>query len=872
MRRLLPVTAWLAVLGVLALAFVRPSADLLRRTGLERMRAVDLAEGVEFALDPDEERVKVLTWLARPSAWARDVRATTPYALRLEVVDPDDVVRLRRDVWLRTRQSWSLGSDGRLLRPSWLPGSEAELTDSRSTVLDLAGLLPEGGRVRVDALSVPDASRVLAVAYREAERTGAARLRFLAGGSPASNSQAAARVGVDSWSDLPEAWRDRLAQRVWERLSPLPTPGRGRVPAVELLRSHPEIPSEGQPALGLPVPPGGAIAYNVQRGATLTIRWLDVDGQGAAPAATWLQVVGADGAAELRFLGVVEEIGPLTITEPLQSVQIALDPGVSEPRLAQARVLAGAGVEPLWGDPPRLHVDGPPGAWRVAPDLRTLELVRLGPGLPPVRYPVAGDGETLRLGLRARLDGATLPALGQRWSEERGAGDPVPLVEGTPREVLVVARDAGDRELARWLTRIEARASAFERYTQGDDPATAHPGEPEQRFLAPPPGTAWIEVSATADVDVAVRARQPDGPMAQVARGYELPAALAPPGDAGDSPLPTWHTTGRRQRPELPRARYEPYTQDPWQARAPEDLEGLLREGRVVRLDAQVRLEPSDWWRAERWMARVPARQEPALPEAAPERGALPLPGAYTLIAEADRDGRAQRGARVRLGSGTATVTVPASGRLDIDYRVAADQVGEEVTLWVDGGERRERLWASAGRMRLAELSPGATVQLRVDQPGLFLARGQGSPLWQVRRVVMLEPDQRRTLELPGKPGSLAIMAYGAGGWLEWSLRGGQPSHQAGLLEKVTRRHGRQRLRSSGGVAMPLSRSGDGLPRLTPVVITLGEDLGGGPLALDLELRGAERPVWIRATATWTACPGGDCDAPRTGRATLGSR
>lgn len=873
MKRLLPVVAWIAVVVLLGLVIVRDPELGRRRGDAQRLRVVDLEAPVTFPLDAHEERVKLVTWVARPQSWARDVRATLPYALEYAVIDRDEKVVQADRIWFRTRQSWLSDDDGTLLRPTWLAQARDEVSDSRTVELDLRGLLPAGGRLQLRGMDHPSGTRVLGVAFRHAPRTRAARLRFLAGGSPLHNESQAARITSRGWAGLSLPWRSRLANRVWERLSPLPAAGQSSIPTIELMHAPVEEPWEGQAALGMPIPPGGAVALNLEPGAILRGRWRDAAGRRAGPAPTWVQRVSPDGTTELRFLGVVEEIGPLVARGPLESIHLALDPSVEGARLLQLHLDEGPGARDqdgagVWGDPPRAR--DPAGGWRIAPDLRTLEMVRVDAGLNPVRFAIEDPEETLRLTLRPRLSGAPLPAFGLQWDAltNRTVELPPPLEPSVGVELR--ALDADGVELARWETAVRGRPSIFERYTQGDDPGSARCSEPEQRYLVPPEGAAVLEVRSDRPLDLALRARHPDHPPARVSRGYAAPAALAGPPPDEDSPLPTWKARGEHPSVDLPLARYEPYAQDAWRARSPLDIEELLAEGRLVRIDAQVRLEPASLWETSAWLSRglptggdEPLVDDDGLP---PSRGAVALGGPYTLIAEPDRDGSARRGARTRLSRSDAVVEVPKSGRLDVDYRVDVELAGAEASLRVDGKDHPQRLLATAGRLRVAGLEPGPHT-VSVDQPGLFLARARGRPSWQVRKVVRLDPGRARSIPLPARAGSIAIYAYGSGGWIDWSLRGGQATPGPSLLEKSTRRVGRHALLNEGASAWPVSRAGSLMARLRPLVVFLYDDVAAAPSTLQLELTGTDEPVWIRAAASWEACVGAGCgsgEATRT--------
>jgi len=497
----------------------------------------------------------------------------------------------------------------------------------------------------------------------------------------------------------------------------------------------------------------------------------------------------------------------------------------------------------------------PAEGWLVSPDIRTLELFRTGPDRPPLVFPVEQDGELLRLSIRPRMDAGALPAFGLSWDPEQNTTDELPPQAGAPVALTVRALAADGKELGTWQALVPSVPSSFERYSQADDPGSARCAEPEDRFLIPPVGAARLEVTASAVADVGLRVFQADNPPMALARAYELPALLAPPARAPTvTRLPVWAAGRPPEAHGFKVARYEPYAQDPWRARSPLDQDELMAEDRMVRVDAQVRLEPfGAWMFDEAWMSDqplpVPEEETPAQAPAL-ERHALDLEGPYELVVEPDRDDRHAAGARTLLSTRPSRVQVKPSGRLDIDYRVAASEAGRSLNVKVDGVVSSHRLLSSAGRLRLAGLQPGDH-QVSVDAAGTFLARSLGERPWQVRRVIRLSPDSPVTIAVPGSEGSLAIYSYGADAWLDWQLQGGNVARRPGLLDQATPRSGRLHLRPEGGEARPLSFAAADIARLSPLLLHIGPDAGSQPMTLELRLTGTEEPVWIRATASW---------------------
>ena len=103
-------------------------------------------------------------------------------------------------------------------------------------------------------------------------------------------------------------------------------------------------------------------------------------------------------------------------------------------------------------------------------------------------------------------------------------------------------------------------------------------------------------------------------------------------------------------------ARYEPRARTEWERRVPDDVDSLFLARRIVRVDAQVRLEPT--WATERALSPVGSdgRRSERLDE-----HSLPLGRVVSRLAEPDWDGLPAGGARTRLTATPTTVMVPAN-------------------------------------------------------------------------------------------------------------------------------------------------------------------------------------------------------------------
>lgn len=837
-------TGWLLMaLAVFAVARRGPGAGGER--AFTTMLAYTLDPEVRFAVSSGEDQVKLVTWLATTDAWPEDVRVTSPYALDVRLEGPGGELLREQRVWVTTRRSSVEDESGVLAPTAWLAEGDARLSEERLVLVDLKGLVPAGGRVIVRPGDVPEGARVLLVAFHRGERDALARVRLDHGDGAAFREEAAEDLAAPEWDALPATWRANLTERVWERLGALPVAG-GVVPTTRVFSTFEHAEWSRAPADGILLPPGGAAAWNVMGRVTFAAEWRDAYGGPASGVDGYARIVHADGSVEARPLPAGGRIGPWSFDEPLVSVQIALaDDEV--PRRISARTTSAA-PDRSWGDPPRPAPDAE-GVQEVGPDLRSIELYRVGGGLAPLRF-VVERGEVVRLHVRPRLPAGPLPAF-------------APPVAEAPRAVHLEARDATGRLLQQWDDEVAAVPSPFERYTQVDTPASARVSVGEARTLVLPIGTTTLFVTASDLVDVTLRVAEPVDLAEQVEPGYALPP---------DATVETLF---------VPRAR------DGWRARAPQDIEALAAADRVVRVDAQVRLAPD----AD---AEVGGTDGPDVPEpgdvsavsgvsdvsdvsgvsgvsgvsdvsdvtgasvgGVPTRPWWPLPlsGPFQFVAEASTapapEGNAP-GARVRLGAEPTPVTVPPDGRLRVDYRVPVSEVGTAAHLRLGDEERVVPLQTAAGALELGGLPPGP-LTVAADTPGLFLARSPGAPAWRVRRVWPLVAGRVITVDLPGGEGAIGLHVYlpeGESGWISWTLEDVADS-PPGIYTRITDRRGFVPLQPSARTADPLSFSEEPLVLAAPVRVRLGDDVGRGRGRLTVSLEGTAASGWIRATSTW---------------------
>ncbi len=776
MNVLVRAAAWVAVLAA-AVAYIATHAVYLPAdAGV--VDAYDLSAPVAFALAPDEEAIKIVSWLVTAEDGPADPRASRPYAITAEQLDGDGAVVQTERVWSVTRVERWEDATKKLLRVAWLPGAPDRVHASR-----VLRLHPRegarGGTLRLTGEAPVPGGRVLAIVYSQGERSLAGQVRLRHGDAADFRADVADAIDADGWDALPDAWQANAAQLRWDRLGALATGG--LVPTTRLAAAS----VDGTEAVGVLVPGGGVATWTLVGPVRFGGAWAAPDG---TPRITRgrVRIEHADGAVEEHALDG-PTFGPWDIPEAASVHVASVD--TMDVRWVRAWI---EGKGSVWGAPAS-HRDETGRTW-IAPDLRAEQVFRARPDAP-LAYEANG-GEVLRVSLRPRMRPGRL--FGLRPAEpETGA------------TVELSASDPSGDPLGTWTVAAPAVPSAYERYIQGDDYQTARVSEETVSFLRVPDGAARLVVTPTAAVDVTVEVESGAAPVPH-------PAYPAPPID------------GRI-------ARFAPFLHEAWRARAPLELEALALAGRLVRFDGQVRLVSRGTEPEEELTAR-----------------SIALPGSFDLVAEPAR----AAWNRARVEQDGSMVVIPPSGRLRVDYRVDAGQVGRAAPLVVAGQSREAPILATAGELRLAGLPPGPA-NVRVGVPGLFLARAAGSSPWQTWRVRRMDTRETLALPLAAGPQEVVITPYVRGlGEVRFSWRVGG-AVRPGLFTRATTREGQAVVVPSESEARPMSFGGAALRRGRDVRIRLGDDLAAGGVTLALTLESAG-PAWIRARTTHGASPGAE--------------
>ena len=259
-------------------------------------------------------------------------------------------------------------------------------------------------------------------------------------------------------------------------------------------------------------------------------------------------------------------------------------------------------------------------------------------------------------------------------------------------------------------------------------------------------------VAFSADAAVDLRFMTPTGAAPQRAEAYALPAG--------------WQ------------ARHAPWQMAPYVTLAPEDIEDLAAQGRVVSFLATVRIE---------------AAQE----SDDPHQGTHELRPSgeharFPLVERQEQAGAWRTWHRTRLGE-TTEILVPSDGELVADFRVAPEDVGGFASLSCGDVTSAQALSSSAGTLSFAGL-PSGLQTCELSARGEFLARAAGSGERWSRHGAYRGDEGERLLPvqlLDGQSTKLYVRAYTPRGSPapQVSLRvdGGSPARRGALVGQLTR-------------------------------------------------------------------------------------
>lgn len=701
MRRLLvvglPLAAALGVVVLVLRAVPTPARGSASTTGSLAYR-VPAGRPISFPIDPDDDDLALTVHVETP----RLARASDPpvrFALLVLAEDPDG-----RVVWR-----------GRAVLEA-PPGG---------AVADSVRPLTEARTLRLPPLDLPPKSRVVVLVET--------------GGSDESGRPAVLRLTRRTdrpppWPDK-KPWRDGHTQRGgdlasvfgwayldWAALRAvheLPVVRRAATekPHDEVRLVHVErasdVPVEEvrlEPPRGEWIGPGAAAAWTVRGPGRLRLEL-----EAPVPAELVVRTVDHHGVETLERL----RIGP-GAARPAPAFEAPPDGALTASVLVaggagvRACAFAEAGAVPL-GD----VVVGSDGA--LTPDRRHLSLWRVREDGPPIRATLV-DG-LARVSVRAPLSPA-----------DRGHA---------PRLAWRLIAPGG-RELSRGEHGVFVEPAPFERY-EAPSPWTApkpalsaasgeFPSEPVTFVAGAPAGTILELRPVGGSLDVRLEASFPAG-EARLAPAYALDLENA-------------------------RLRYAPYLVSSWVPFVPDNHEELAHAGGEIRLEAQVRLEPSGGGEPH-GPYRTVLPEPPRVRQRLVERVASAPFGAARAEALARRAAALwSRHHRTGFETGQDVRLVverdgPTAGRLALDYYLGSESLGGMLRVLVDGEVVKERRVAfPRGRVRLTGLPPGPRVVRVESAAGLVFTQARpaddaGNAAWVERAVWRLDRGEAGALTVP---------------------------------------------------------------------------------------------------------------------------
>jgi hypothetical protein len=807
-RYVLPLLGWLVVGTLVALLTMAQLEKEQEPPGMREMYyALAVGQEVSIRLLADEPRLRILAHLETPHPGIDDESITWLYGLELTLT-PTDSEPYTREHWTRSRRT--ILPDGS--RALYSSHADRVVTDSRIIEIEPGHLLPEGGMLTLRPLLEQQDQRLLIRVYRERPTQPLEQTRLF--GSPEKQTVRTAEVYPFDWDNLEDTERDNVMGWIRERLHAESQTAE----SVPLHRLAPPSPAPTVTSEGWLLEAGHATAVNLRGPCTLNVATeLAEPGPGAQAKGVPLDAELVDASlrpidlddAELnafRWEVPAGALWSLRWTNPWEQGDVLMRFTVSPP----------AGKS--WGEPP-----GAGGEQPQAPELRRLAHFRADHGLVPIVVPVATGADWGSL----RVDARPLPSAEWVARAKQGidpdaepdpdadpAVQPEPLPEPTPVRVSYSAYDEDGKLLGEGSFEASFEHAPYERYVESELPWVS---EETQVHLFHPFRATTLEFTADGPVDLRFLVPIENEPERH--EQYALPDG--------------W--TGR----------YAPWELAPYISLAPLNTEELIGEQRLSRIDATVRIEPS-----QRSAGYQALHTELLLPEGEPP--------AYPLV-ERFRNGATWQPWHRTWMAGPTRIEIPASGELTVDYRVPSGQAGQPVTLRCGERELRIRIDASAGFLRFAGLDPGEqTCQLQ-GPTGAYLARAPGDGDRWTRRMVYR--GDSTTLQLPASVGSsgrtvIYVRAY-TPTWADpptiiTELDGGRPRRHGGPSTVLSRANRSvQPVRTGRLARLEDAELGD-LVAWEGIRLVLGDDLIAGQHSLTVRVQESERPspVYLRFEST----------------------
>lgn len=804
MRHVLPLLGWLVVGTLVALLAMAQLQKEREPPGMREMYyALAPGQQVSIRLLADEPKLRILAHLETPDPGVDDETLTWLYGLEL-TLEPTDGETLTREHWTRSRRT--ILPDGELALQS--PYTDRVVTDSRILEIEPGHLLPDGGTVTVRPLLEQLDQRLLLRVYRERETQTLEQTRLF--GSPEKQEVRTRQVYPFDWDNLEPVERTNVMGWIRERLHAESQTAE----SVPLHRLAPPSPAPTATTDGLLLPSGHATAVNLRGPCTLNVATELAEpepGQHAKGVPLETTLVDAslrpveleqDALAAFRWDIPAGALWSIRWTNPWQQHDVRM------------RFTVGPPAGQSWGEPPGAGAEQP-----QAPELRRLAHFRADRGLVPIVVPVAtgADWGSLRVDARPIPPDAWV-ALVAQGEDPNLALEPPDAAQAAldiqPVTVTYSAYDEDGHSLGEGSFEASFDHAPFETYVENVWPWVS---EETQVHLFHPFQATTLEFSADGPVDLRFLVPVENEPERH--ESYALPEG--------------W--TGR----------YAPWELAPYVSLAPSNTEELIEEQRLTRIDATVRIEPS-----KRSAGFQALSTELLLP--------IGEPPSYPLM-ERFRNGATWKPWHRTQIAGSTELTIPATGSLQIDYRVPRDSVGEPASLSCGDREVQLRLAASAGVLHFAGLEPGKQACSLEAPAGSYLARAPGDGDRWTRRQVFR--GDATTLELPVQVSGVGkTVVYVRPYTPNWAnpptiiteLDGGRPRRHGGPSTVLSRANRTvQPVRTGRLARLEDSDFGD-LVAWEGVRLVLGDDLVPGLHTLTVRIAGSDRPspVYLRFEST----------------------
>ncbi|MFH1466611.1 MAG: hypothetical protein ABIO70_19655 [Pseudomonadota bacterium] len=791
MRYLPALLGWLVVVTVVSLlVMAQLSRDQEAPGSRELYYAVAPGQEVDIRLLADEPRLRIMAHLEAPDPGVADEATTWLYGLKL-ILTPSDGAPITREHWTRSRRT--ILPDG---SPALLAARhDRVVTDSRIIEIEPAHLLPAGGTLTLQPLLERPDQRLLLRVYRERPTQLLEETRLL--GSPEKRQVRTEGVYPFPWDALEPAEQEHVMGWIRERLHAESQTAE----SVPMHRLGSPSPAPTHPSTGWRLDPGQATAITLRGPCTLNVATelaepepgeetkglpLETSLVDASPRP---RPVDADALSAFRWEVPDGALWSIRWSNPWEKPAVAMRFSVSPP----------AGHS--WGEPP-----GAGGEEPQTPERRRLAHFRADQGLGPVVIPVASGTDWGSL----RVDARPLPPEAWLTPVLDGGAPPADLTPA-PVRVRYTAYDTDGQALGAGSFEAAFSYSPFERYVEGEQPWVS---EETEVHLFHPFNATTLEFTADAPVDLRFLVPLQVEPVR--APEYSLPEG--------------W--TGR----------YAPWELAPYVSLSPLNVQELIEEHRLDRIDATVRIEPSR--RRARGESRHTALLEP--------NGNLP---AYPLAERFHSGAPWKSWHRTRL-DGPTEIEIPAGGTLTVDYRVDSPAAGQLVDLACAGVGLRLPLTASAGLLRFGGLPAGRQPCTLRAPAGEFLARAPGSGERWTRRTVFRGDNTTLTLPVEVVHGDSTIVyvrAYSVDSThapvLHTVLDDGHARRHGGPSQQFTRADRSVTLERTGSTGRLEDRDAGLLTAWEGVRLELGDDLVAGTHQITVQVEqpeGAFGPVFLR--------------------------